>query len=565
MFSIALYISLSVCAAGLVYRITLWFRTTIGTDTAEGNTRTRLLHAGRTAVYCLFSRRIFRFIKTLFVDILLQADLFRSSKFRWLFHFILLNAFILLLLLHAMDDIVTRSLFPEYESTLNPFMCLRNFLGMLVLLGILFFMLRRSRSRNFREATSLSDVAAILLLAAILLSGFLLEAVQIVSSPLFDEMVADYLGSDDPEEVETLKAYWAKEYGVVFPEAVDIEQADRLAIGKELHAESCAACHVKPENAFISYPLSQSIRFIAVSLNSVRADIWLWHVHYMVCFIGLALLPFSKFFHIFSVPLNLLVQSGRAASLAIDPNRSIRQAVGMDACTHCGICSLHCSVMPIYRVTANPNILPSEKLLSAKAVARGKRLDHNEYLTIAEGNFTCTDCYRCTQVCPSGIDLHDLWQASRKALADRQYQRPDQWVRERSAAQWASLSTQHGRTDSPEPRAYLLRNMAPESFSNCVQCTVCANVCPVVSMPDSLAAPEATPQQVMNLLRLDMRELALASRMVWDCMTCYMCQEHCPQGIRVADILYELRSLGARQLETVRFSETEKKSAPDLR
>jgi heterodisulfide reductase subunit C len=33
--------------------------------------------------------------------------------------------------------------------------------------------------------------------------------------------------------------------------------------------------------------------------------------------------------------------------------------------------------------------------------------------------------------------------------------------------------------------------------------------------------------------------------MVWSCTTCYKCQEHCPQGMPVADILYELRQLGA--------------------
>jgi heterodisulfide reductase subunit C len=53
---------------------------------------------------------------------------------------------------------------------------------------------------------------------------------------------------------------------------------------------------------------------------------------------------------------------------------------------------------------------------------------------------------------------------------------------------------------------------------------------------------DITPQQVMNLLRLGHRDLALESRMVWECVTCYQCQELCPQGIAVADILYALRN-----------------------
>ncbi len=59
---------------------------------------------------------------------------------------------------------------------------------------------------------------------------------------------------------------------------------------------------------------------------------------------------------------------------------------------------------------------------------------------------------------------------------------------------------------------------------------------------------DATPQKVMNLLRLGLVDLAVGSRMVWDCATCYQCQEHCPAGIRVTDLLYELRNRGWAQL-----------------
>ncbi len=30
--------------------------------------------------------------------------------------------------------------------------------------------------------------------------------------------------------------------------------------------------------------------------------------------------------------------------------------------------------------------------------------------------------------------------------------------------------------------------------------------------------------------------------MLWDCVTCYQCQEHCPQGVKVTDVLYELKN-----------------------
>jgi len=55
----------------------------------------------------------------------------------------------------------------------------------------------------------------------------------------------------------------------------------------------------------------------------------------------------------------------------------------------------------------------------------------------------------------------------------------------------------------------------------------------------------------MNLLRLGMTELALGSRMVWNCTTCYQCQEHCPAGIRVTDVLYDLRNQAYAQMSAL--------------
>ena len=90
-------------------------------------------------------------------------------------------------------------------------------------------------------------------------------------------------------------------------------------------------------------------------------------------------------------------------------------------------------------------------------------------------------------------------------------------------------------------------------FSRCVQCQTCTNVCPVVAHSrDSDCGVDLTPQKVMNLLRLGMRDLTLGSRMVWDCATCYQCQENCPEGIRVTDIMCELRSLAVQRLGAVR-------------
>ena len=46
----------------------------------------------------------------------------------------------------------------------------------------------------------------------------------------------------------------------------------------------------------------------------------------------------------------------------------------------------------------------------------------------------------------------------------------------------------------------------------------------------------------MRSLGLGLTDLALGANMLWDCVTCYQCQEHCPQNVKVTDIFFELKN-----------------------
>ena len=169
--------------------------------------------------------------------------------------------------------------------------------------------------------------------------------------------------------------------------------------------------------------------------------------------------------------------------------------------------------------------------------------------------FDCVECGKCTSLCPVGLGLEDLWEAGRGDLAAAGLPGPAQWVQARPALEWAEIlesgPAQH--TFSAADATYAPLSADRRSFSRCVQCQTCTNVCPVVA--HSMApghGVDLTPQKVMNLLRLGLRDLTLGSRMVWDCASCYQCQEICPEGVRVADIMLELRALAVRRLGSVR-------------
>ncbi len=51
-------------------------------------------------------------------------------------HLCLFWGFTLLLLMHALEGILTSKFFEDYAATLNPFLFLRNFFALLVFVGI---------------------------------------------------------------------------------------------------------------------------------------------------------------------------------------------------------------------------------------------------------------------------------------------------------------------------------------------------------------------------------------------------------------------------------------------
>jgi heterodisulfide reductase subunit C/nitrate reductase gamma subunit len=541
--------ALAVCVAGTLWRMGRWFYVAIGPEADSATSGRRMTALLKALPGILFSRKLWAVGRAMILDVLLQRQIARQNITRWIMHMGLFYGIVLLILTHALDDLTLAWLVTDYASTINPFMLLRNLLGLLMFIGLVIAIIRRHKIGLLKRFNSSADRLTIVLLVAILFSGIALEATQIVSSSIFDEMVVDYWGSDDTDEIAPLKAYWTDRFEVVFetPPAMD---ASVLEAGGQLHEDYCAACHSRPRSAFMAFPLARAIKPIATWLDGIRFDIGLWYFHYLVSCLALAYLPFGKLFHLVSVPVSLAIRAVGPAQTDAPENRPARRAMGLDACTHCGVCSRHCNVAPIMAVIDNPTILPSEKIGAVGRMARG-RISPARHWQLARGSAICTNCGRCSDLCPSGIDLQDMWQASEADLARHGYQPPHGWIRNKTVVQWADLAAAPAAQKQPiyisDAGPRLTEN--PGTFWACVQCTTCTNVCPVVAASDNPGKDlDMTPQQVMNLMRLELKEMALGCRMVWDCVTCYKCQEHCPQGVPVADVLYELRNEACRRL-----------------
>jgi heterodisulfide reductase subunit C/nitrate reductase gamma subunit len=552
-YDITLNIALVIFGLGLVYKISGWFRYKIGMDAVEIPASTRVSAAIKGIISTLFSMKVFTLLRVFLLDVILQIRILREDFLRWFMHMCIFGGFMLLLLMHALDNFITSALFTDYYSTLNPFMFLRDLFGALVILGLGLALYRRFILKVPRLTTTARDHYAIIILAVIMISGILLEGSKIVSYSTYQEMVEEYGGLEGKEEFRSLEAFWVKEFETISPDVKGPFDAKTLELGKELHEMSCVDCHSRPQWAFMGYGIAKAMKPVALSLDRANISALLWYIHFLACFIALAYLPFSKFFHILASPLSLLANAVMEKGESDRANIATKQAIELDACTGCGTCSLRCSVAVVLEEIPNVNILPSEKMVSLKALASGRELSAKELRMIQEGAYLCTNCKRCTVVCPVGINLQDLWVNLQEYLVQKGYPEPVVWAREAIGAEFNPVDMQD-KVLSLIPADTGLQSGATLSaevntFSVCFGCKNCTTVCPVVGNYDN---PQEVlgllPHQIMHSVGLGLTDLALGSRMLWDCVTCYQCQEHCPQGVCVTDLFYELKNLAVRHL-----------------
>jgi heterodisulfide reductase subunit C/nitrate reductase gamma subunit len=549
-FKISLYAALIVFGLGTLYKVLGWFRKRTGDPGQDLSMAQRVMEGVKGIFSTLFSLKFFRMIKVWFLEIFIQKQIGREGWLRWFMHFCIAYGFILLLLMHALDRLITQKLFPEYFSTINPFLFLRNLFGAMMLLGVIIAAYRRIFNRVMRLTTRGMDVYALVVLALIALSGFFLEATKIVSHERYEEMVAEYSSISDEEEASALRAYWAKEFAVVFPKAPSTEAAV-LSKGKEVHEMNCASCHSKPTAAFVSYGVAKAITPAALTLGRKGVREGLRYFHFLVCFLGLALLPFTKFFHVLTSPLVLLINRVTDRSRTGPANTATIRAIELDACTHCATCSIHCSVGPVYREIPNINIFPSEKLRALAELIRTEKESVQELPVIREGEAICTHCYRCTSVCPVGINLQDQWFAMEADLTRKGSPEPFIQLRNDFLSRFDADRSKVLVPLSPSGKRFkegVGLSRQGSSFNNCFTCQTCSNACPVVG---SYQFPREKlgllPHQIMYSLKFGIQDNVLGAGMVWDCLGCYNCQENCPQGVRVTDIFFELKSMAFHQ------------------
>jgi Fe-S oxidoreductase/nitrate reductase gamma subunit len=539
-YNILLYGALIVFFLGLALKVSRWFFHSSSPRYADIPARQRVRDVLRGVISTLFSGRLLALIQTLLLDVLGQRPLWHRDRLTWCMHVLIFYGFLGLLLMHALHTYVVDPFLTSsyYAPTLNPYLFLRNFFGLLLLAGIVIALYRRFVLKVPRLRQGAPDHLALILLGLLIFSGLFLEMVRIPSPKLYRSMVADYTGDTlDPLESQALESYWVKIHGLAPFSATITLDKKQLELGKELNELFCAECHSDSRWGFLGYTGSRLVKPVAPFLDRIALAEVLWYLHWLVAFIGLAYLPFSKFFHALTSPLSLLVNTAHTNSHNHHPGSLVvKQIMELDACTRCGECSRWCSACVNLEEVPFPDMLPALRVSSMQVLTRARPLGGEAGQLLWEGSYRCTMCGRCKEVCPVGIGLRDLWLSMRESLVARKLYPPKMnMLRD-------GVRDEHNIANFPNEDRALWVEMMPDPPDDLYQRTTAELVYFVGCVGSLSPAAQKIPEAFVKLLDTATVDFTLLGEQEWCCGF----------PLLIAGMYGELEELRAHNLEKIK-------------
>ena len=110
--------------------------------------------------------------------------------------------------------------------------------------------------------------------------------------------------------------------------------------------------------------------------------------------------------------------------------------------------------------------------------------------------------------------------------------------------QLAQVLDENGAT-TPADRAFA-RQVASRAggrqILRCFACGTCTAGCPVAEIDERY-----NPRRIIRMVRMGLKDEVLRSEFIWLCAGCYTCQERCPQGVHVAEVMRTLRNMAVEE------------------
>jgi heterodisulfide reductase subunit C len=87
----------------------------------------------------------------------------------------------------------------------------------------------------------------------------------------------------------------------------------------------------------------------------------------------------------------------------------------------------------------------------------------------------------------------------------------------------------------------LINEMSQQEIQRCYQCVKCTSGCPIAE------AMDYSPNQILKLVQLGLKEEVLTSSTIWLCASCETCAVRCPMQLDIAKVMDSLREMAVKE------------------
>jgi len=88
----------------------------------------------------------------------------------------------------------------------------------------------------------------------------------------------------------------------------------------------------------------------------------------------------------------------------------------------------------------------------------------------------------------------------------------------------------------------VLESPGGSEIRRCFACGTCSGSCPVREIDERF-----NPRRIIRMVLLGLKDEVLRSDFIWYCTTCNSCQERCPQGVKIYNIMNILKNIAVKE------------------
>ncbi|MFH1350556.1 MAG: 4Fe-4S dicluster domain-containing protein [Pseudomonadota bacterium] len=94
----------------------------------------------------------------------------------------------------------------------------------------------------------------------------------------------------------------------------------------------------------------------------------------------------------------------------------------------------------------------------------------------------------------------------------------------------------------PNFKYELTKQPGGEKIMACFTCRTCTASCPITAVNEKF-----NPLRIIRMALYGLKEEVLESDFIWLCSSCYACQERCPQGVNITELMTLLKNMAVKE------------------